>query len=99
MGQEFEAYINLITHERGIPLLASSLILRELGAGQIDAAVVIGDCLHIVEAKTSGWPNGKQLRRLYKSGNWIALYFNYECKLWLAKKLLPNGHRFFNLNL
>src|SRR5690606_32638648 len=98
-GKQLEAYFSSLLHKKYIPVLISPLVLRQLGAGQVDVAVFKPNELHLIEIKASGRVTFKQIERLGKSGTWLGHVLNCNCQLWLAKKLLPNGHTFTNLNL
>lgn len=98
-GDQDEAYFSKVLHQKYTPILVSSLVLRQMGAGQIDIAVLTDQSIHIVEVKSSGRVTWQQIKRLRLSANWLCHLLDQSCQLWLAKKLLPKGHRFTNLNL
>ena len=58
-----------------MPLLISSLILRERGAGQVDLSVFKNKEIILYEIKSSGTVTQTQYQRLKKAGHFISAIF------------------------
>lgn len=73
LGQFNESHHSKLVHQAGIPFLVSSQFLRRYGAGQIDLAHInqLGE-LVLFEVKSTTRMQGKQILRIYKSGNLLA---------------------------
>lgn len=82
-GQREELIYSLKVHNQsGVPLLISPLLLRELGAGQIDLAILErkGDWRIILyEIKSSGFIDHLQHKRLKKAAHLLSKVF--ECSV------------------
>lgn len=58
-----------------MPLLISSLILRERGAGQVDLAVFNKSEIILYEIKNSGFIGANQYQRLKKAASFLSFIF------------------------
>lgn len=78
-GESLEANYSKIYHRDNYPVLVSSLLLRSFNAGQIDLAYLkkIKNNekalfeLHLIEIKTSQFPNEIQRKRLNRAREYL----------------------------
>ena len=90
----YEQQISLKVHNKGTPLLISSLLLRSYGAGQVDVAVIKENEIHLVEVKNRGDISYKQIGRLKKTGHFLSKIFKKNIFLWGARKTAPYWYQF-----
>jgi hypothetical protein len=86
-GDEIESLQSLFFHKKNLPVLISSKVLREIGAGQVDLAYMQKKdnwVLTLVEVKASSYPSSKQLQRLRKSQDYLSKVL--ECETILSVK-------------
>lgn len=84
-GLDYELRFSQSFHKRGCALLASPLVLRELGLGQVDAARFIQRRLEICELKLYGELSHKQRGRLVRTANYLAELLDTEVSLKLER--------------
>ena len=92
-GSGAEAAASLVFHQKGMPLLASALLLRSLGLGQVDLAVVLGGpCpeLLVIEVKSrtaisvegpEQWVGERQRGRLRQACAWLGSLLAVNCRV------------------
>lgn len=80
-GKNLELEWSQKIHEVGIPLLISSLVLRNYSAGQVDLARIHKKSVQLFEVKSQGFPHGRQLSRLKKSADWMGQIFHRPVEL------------------
>lgn len=80
-GQESEKLFSAFIHQKYTPLLVSSLILREQGAGQIDLCVLTAKEVIIFEIKTSGHLSRGQYQRLKDASTLMSALFQRSASL------------------
>lgn len=89
-GAEKERQISCY-HSDKTAVLASSLLLRKLGAGQVDFCYIQNSCLHLLEVKSSwlgvkacqGGSRGRssQFSRLRDSGEFLSQVTGLPCQI------------------
>ncbi len=96
-GEAVELLASAEIHKKGIALLVSPLILRELGAGQIDVAriekISCESKISLFEVKSKWSPGKKQWIRLKRSSQFLSMVFNMSStiQIWqFEKEILPN---------
>ena len=77
-GFELEKKYSAIIHQHGIPILMSSLLLREISAGQVDLAMMDYNkpVISLYEIKSHGHLSYKQKKRLNASAIFIGEILN-----------------------
>jgi hypothetical protein len=84
-GEKFEQEYSLIAHQRFLPVLVSSLLLRSIGAGQVDVAGLDRKnktwVLRLFEVKSKVAPTILQWRRLQKTQDYLSKMLEIESKL------------------
>lgn len=85
-GDMAEAQVSREFHEKGVPALVSSLVLRAQNLGQIDIAYLERTAkktwvLKIIETKSSVYPARSQLFRLLKTQDYLSRVLDVESKL------------------
>lgn len=85
-GDIAEARASREFHQRGVPALVSSLLLRAQNLGQIDIAYLQRTAkktwvLKIIETKSSIYPGHSQLFRLLKTQDYLSRVLEMESKL------------------
>lgn len=85
-GDIAESSHSLTLHQKGVPALVSSLVLRSQNLGQIDIAYLEKNSkkawvLKIVEMKSSVYPSQMQLIRLRKTQDYLSRVLDVESKL------------------
>lgn len=80
-GLAFECQQSLQIHSRGVPILLSSLVLREFGCGQIDVALLERDQVKLYELKMNGHLSSQQWRRLQRTASLVAQYFERSVEI------------------
>lgn len=71
-------------HQKHIPFLISSKVLREIGAGQIDIAYLSHQDpwrAELVEVKSNAYPTKFQWKRLLKSQDYLSKVLEFEINL------------------
>jgi len=88
-GFALEKKYSAIIHQQGIPVLLSSLLLREIGAGQVDLAMMDYNkpVVSLYEIKSHGHLSYKQKKRLNDSAIFIGEILNCT----VLRKLLVGG--------
>jgi len=96
-GDYVERQASREIHKKGVPLLVSAIILREIGAGQIDLArienIANTKIITIFEVKSKWRPAPGQWQRLKKSSLFLSYIFNISTviRVWrFEKEILPN---------
>lgn len=98
-GQLFEQDVASVLHQKYIPVLISSQLLRRYGCGQIDIAFWNCGVLYLIEVKYTARISFEQKYRIRRSANLLSELLQVPVKIQLVKKALPNGMRFFTLIL
>jgi len=75
-GELLEAKWSKTIHAVSLPLLVSSVVLRESSCGQVDVACLKQGSIYCYEVKTSGHISRNQLLRLSRSCDWLGLIMN-----------------------
>ena len=77
-GFELEKKYSAIVHRCGMPVLLSSLLLREIGAGQVDLAVMEYNrpVVYLYEIKSHGHLSYNQQKRLKSSSIFVGEILN-----------------------
>ncbi len=84
-GDALEGSWSLKVHANSLPLLVSSLILREYGCGQIDVSCILNDTVYCFEVKSSGYVSRKQLSRLRKSSELLGIVLDRNSFIRIVK--------------
>lgn len=84
-GLDFELRFTRSFHQKGLPVLVSPLILREMGLGQVDAARLTQKRLELCELKLYGELSPKQKARLVRSANYLGELLDKEVVLTLER--------------
>ncbi|EQC51415.1 hypothetical protein [Bacteriovorax sp. DB6_IX] len=86
-GLKYELTESKRIHREGTPLLIYSKVLRELGAGQVDLAVIKNErnfkekVIEIFELKSFAYISKSQRRRLYHSAQVLSAYLGLSCRI------------------
>lgn len=85
-GDIAESESSKFFHQKGVPALISSLVLRSQNLGQIDIAYLEKNhkktwVLKIIETKSSVYPDRKQVFRLLKTQDYLSRVLEVESKL------------------
>lgn len=85
-GDTLESRVSEIFHQKGVPALISSLVLRSQNLGQVDIVYLEKNnqkkwVLKIIEAKTSMYPSRFQMARLLKTQDYLGRVLDVESKL------------------
>ena len=75
-GQIEEIKFSKRIHRHGIPVLASPLLLREMGLGQIDLCRLVNDRVEVFEVKSSGRLSSRQRLRILRSASFLSHLFD-----------------------
>ena len=85
-GDIAESSHSKIFHQKGVPFLVSSLVLRSQNLGQIDIAILEKNhknawVLKVIETKSSLYPAARQIFRLRKTQDYLSRVLEIESKL------------------
>ena len=85
-GDILESSKSQFFHQKGVPTLVSSLLLRSQNLGQIDIAYLEKKAnkswvLRIIESKSSMYPSHIQMMRLRKTQDYLSKVLDMESKL------------------
>lgn len=82
-GLSLELRKSVAVHQKLVPVLISSAMLRRIGCGQIDLCGIekLGEqfLIRVYEVKSSGYVSATQRRRLYRSAHFLSQYFDISC--------------------
>lgn len=80
-GLDFECQQSRQIHSRGIPILLSSLVLREFGCGQIDVALLERGHIKLFELKLCGHLSLSQRKRIQRTASLVSQYFEMSVEI------------------